>query len=259
MALVVLALVRRPAVPVGRWRWLLVVSLLVQLVLTTWRGMLGAFFTEAYPRFLAPHDVNLAFALAGNVTTVLSLVAILLAHRDEADRELELLATMDGLTGVLNRRAWLARAKTTMAVSQRYGHPVAVVMVDLDHFKEINDTRGHEAGDRALQFVARALQSTVRAGDIIGRYGGEEFCVLMDHADQADALAFDVRMRAHLIGTAPGSLGFALGYSAGVAMRASADDTLEAMLQRADSTMYRAKSQGRARTLNAQGLELRVV
>ena len=72
--------------------------------------MLGAFFTDSYPTFLSPHPVNYAFAVVANTTTVLSLMAVLLAHRDEAERELQRLATVDGLTGVLNRRAWMARA-----------------------------------------------------------------------------------------------------------------------------------------------------
>ena len=109
-----------PRCEVGRWRWLLVVSLLAQMVVTLGRGILGAFFTESYPTFLAPHPVNYAFAVIANATTVLSLMAVLLAHRDEAARELERLATVDGLTGVLNRRAWMSRAATELAVSVRY-------------------------------------------------------------------------------------------------------------------------------------------
>lgn len=256
MAMVVVSLWRKPEVPVGRWRLLLILSLLVQMVVTAWRGVLGAFFTESYPTFLAPHPVNLAFAIAGNATTVLTLVAILLAHRDEAARELERLATVDGLTGVFNRRAWLAKANAELAVSLRYGHPVAVVMIDLDHFKLINDSRGHDAGDRALQFVAQALRSAVRAGDVVGRYGGEEFCVLMNHADQAAANAFDRRLRKQLTGAALVALGFELSYSAGIAMRISPLDTLDALLKRADVTLYHAKAQGRARTLDARGLML---
>jgi len=257
MAFVAVALTRTPVVPVGRWRWLLVLSLVAQMVVTAWRGALGAFFTESYPTFLAPHLANYASAIIGNVTTVLFLVAILLAHRDEAARELERLATLDGLTGVFNRRAWLIQAKTEMAMSERYGHAVAVLMIDLDHFKHINDTRGHEAGDNALKFVARALQAAVRVGDVVGRYGGEEFCVLMNHADESAAMVFDERVRDYLAVAAPSEIGFELSYSAGVAMRRSVDDTLEAMLRRADSTLYSAKAQGRARTLNAQGVRLR--
>ena len=198
MALLAATLWRKPATPVGRWRWLLVLSLVVQMVVTAWRGVLGAFFTESYPTFLAPHPVNYAFAILGNVTTILSLVAILLAHRDEAARELEQLATVDSLTGVFNRRAWLARATAEMAVSARYGHPAVVLMIDIDHFKQINDSHGHEAGDRALEFVAKALQAAVRAGDVVGRYGGNGFCVVLSHADDAAARSFDARTRAYL-------------------------------------------------------------
>lgn len=259
MALVVATLWRTPSVPVGRWRWLLVVALLAQMVVTAWRGVLGALFTDSFPAFLTPHPVNLAFAMVANATTVLSLVGILLAHRDEAARDLERLATLDGLTGVFNRRAWLAQADTELAKSVRYGHPMAVLMIDLDHFKLINDSRGHEAGDRALQFVAKALQAAVRAGDLVGRYGGEEFCILMNHADHDAATAFDRRMRGYLAEAAPHELGHALSYSAGIAMRASPDDTLDAMLRRADAMLYNAKAQGRARTLDAQGLQLHLI
>ena len=256
MAFVVVAVWRRPAVPVGRWRWLLVVSLLAQMVVTLWRGVLGAFFTESYPAFLAPHPVNYAFAIIANATTVLSLMAILLAHRDEAARELERLATLDGLTGALNRRAWMTLAASELAVSQRYAYPLAVFMIDVDHFKQVNDSHGHDAGDRALGFIAQALQSAVRPGDLVGRYGGEEFCVLLAHADGAAALAFDARMRGYLAEAAERELGFALGYSAGIALREGNDDTLAALLKRADATLYTAKAQGRSRTLDARTLGL---
>ena len=93
----------------------------------------------------------------------------------------------------------------------------------------------------------------MRAGDTIGRYGGEEFCVLMHHADEGAPLAFDRRLRARLDGSAVAELGFALSYSAGVAWRVGSDDTLEAMLRRADALLYRAKHEGRSRTLDPRG------
>ena len=145
-----------------------------------------------------------------------------------------------------------------MAVSVRYGHPVAVLMIDLDHFKQINDTQGHDAGDRALAFIARALQAAVRPGDLVGRYGGEEFCVLMTHADNAAANAFDVRMRGYLTEVAERELGFALAYSAGIAMRSSPDDTLAAMVRRADATLYSAKEQGRVAHARRAGVAVAV-
>ena len=256
MGLIAATLWRKPELPVGRWRWLLVTALLAQVVVTAWRGVLGAFFTADYAVFLAPHRVNYAFALVANATAVLSLICILLAHRDEAARALERLAEMDGLTGVFNRRTWFLRAETEFAVSLRYDHPFTVLMIDLDHFKLINDMRGHEAGDRALQFVARALQAAVRPGDLVGRYGGEEFCVLMNHGDIEAAHAFDQRMRAYLSEVAVKELGFDLSYSAGIAMRTTPTDTLNALLSKADAMLYNAKAQGRARTLDLPGMGL---
>jgi diguanylate cyclase (GGDEF)-like protein len=255
MATVVYALCRAPQVTVGRWRWLLVISLLAQMVVTAWRGVLGAFYTADFPNFFAPHLVNLVFALVANVTVVLSLAAILLAHRDEAARELQRLATVDGLTGALNRRAWLERATADLAIGARYQNPVGVLMLDLDYFKRINDKRGHDAGDRALRVFAQALQAVSRTGDMVGRYGGEEFCVLLNHADAAAVLAYDLRLRRWLAANAMPLLGFELSYSAGFAMRAAGADTIEAMLSRADVALYRAKALGRGCTLDAQDVQ----
>jgi diguanylate cyclase (GGDEF)-like protein len=256
MTLVAVTLGRKPLVPVGRWRWLLVLALASQVVVTAWRGALAAIDTTALPSFLTPHPVNLLFALVANATAVLSLIGILLAHRDEAARALERLATIDGLTGVLNRRAWLAHAGVELANGIRYGHRLAVLLVDLDHFKQVNDSRGHEAGDQALQFFARALQSACRAGDLVCRYGGEEFCVLINRAEIASTQAFDRRIRAYLAEAAPRELGYTLDYSAGIAISAPMDETIEAMLRRADVALYSAKALGRACTLDAEALHM---
>ena len=250
MIMVAVAVGRLPVLPVGHWRWLVVASMLAQAVVTLWRGVLGAFFTDAYPRFLAPHPVNHASAVVALVTSMLTLVGILLAHRDESARELERLATVDGLTGVFNRRAWLELARARFAASLRYGHSMAVLMIDIDHFKQINDAHGHDAGDRALGLVARELQAAARAGDIVGRYGGEEFCVLMAQADDEAARHFDKRLRARLAEAALAELGFEIGYSAGVSHWHDGQDSLDAMLKRADAALYRAKDAGRARTLD---------
>jgi diguanylate cyclase (GGDEF)-like protein len=250
MVMVAAALGRTTVLPVGRWRWLVVISLLAQAVVTLWRGALGAFFTDAYPRFLTPHPVNYASAIVALATSMLTLVGILLAHRDDSARELERLATVDGLTGVFNRRAWLDLARARFAASLRYGHSMAVLMIDIDHFKQINDAHGHDAGDRALGLVARELQAAARAGDIVCRYGGEEFCVLMVQADDEAARRFDKHLRQRLDEAAIGELGFEIGYSAGVSRCHDDADTLDAMLKRADAALYRAKDGGRSRTLD---------
>ncbi|KQQ31041.1 hypothetical protein ASF61_17590 [Duganella sp. Leaf126] len=253
IAMVVASLCRRTQVRVGRWRWLLVISLLAQMVITGWRGVLGAFYTGQFPTFMTPHPVNMVFSLVSHVTVTLSLAALLLAHRDEAARELERLATVDGLTGALNRRAWLALAGVELAKSVRQRQPIGVLMVDLDYFKQINDTRGHAVGDLALQKFAKALCAVSRVGDLCCRYGGEEFCVLLNGADIASVQAYDQRLREWLRLHAPQKLGFDLSYSAGIALRLADDDTIEAMLQRADSAMYCAKQRGRGMTLTGDG------
>lgn len=250
IAMVVVSLCRRPQVRVGRWRWLLVISLLAQMIVTGWRGVLGAFYTEQFPNFFAPHMVNMVFSLVSNITVMLSLAALLLAHRDEAARELERLATVDGLTGALNRRAWLEQAGIDLVMSERYRQPMGLLMLDLDHFKQINDTRGHATGDLALQKFVKGMRTVSRAGDLCCRYGGEEFCVLLNRADFASVQAYDQRLRSWLKQNAKARLGFEVSYSAGIAMRLSDHDTIEAMLQRADSALYIAKQQGRGITLS---------
>jgi diguanylate cyclase len=251
MALMIVTLVRRPAVPVGRWRWLLVVGLAAQIVATAWRGVLGAYFTDQFPAFLTPHPVNVGFALVSNGTAVLTLVGILLAHRDEAARALERLATTDGLTGVLNRRAWLIAADVELSNCIRFQRPMSVLMIDIDNFKRINDTRGHEAGDRALQFFAAGLRAACRSGDIVCRYGGEEFCVLLIESKEDAAHAFDQRMRAYMQDAAMHELGYSLDYSAGVARRTPDETRIADILRRADGALYQAKARGRACTVDA--------
>lgn len=126
---------------------------------------------------------------------MMSVVAILLAHRDEAARELERLATLDGLTGALNRRAWVLKSEIDLASSLRYKQPLGVLMLDLDYFKQINDQHGHAGGDRALQVFVAGLRAVSRVGDLFCRYGGEEFCVLLNCADFASIMAYDERLR----------------------------------------------------------------
>jgi diguanylate cyclase (GGDEF)-like protein len=251
IATVMISLCRKPQLPVGRWRWLLVISLSVQMIVLACRAVLGAFFTAEFPNFYTPHPVNQLFALSSNAMMVLSVVAILLAHRDEAARELERLATLDGLTGALNRRAWLLQSAIDLASSVRYRQPLGVLLLDLDYFKQINDTYGHAVGDRALQVFVDGLRAVSRSGDLLCRYGGEEFCVLLNCADLDAISAYDQRLRQWLAQHSAPELSFGLSYSAGIAMRMHDADTIEIMLQRADVALYQAKAQGRSRTLSA--------
>ncbi|MDT0138763.1 GGDEF domain-containing protein [Acidovorax sp. PRC11] len=238
------------------WRLLLCACLVAMAGFTGARGVLGA-FTDAYPSFRTPHPVNLAAALAANVTLVLGTVALLVAWRTEAEEKLRALAKTDALTGMLNRRGFDVRGRTLLAHALRHGLRVTAVMLDVDHFKRVNDLHGHGTGDHVLVFFARLLQDATRTGDVAGRIGGEEFAVLLAHApgDRA-AESFDRRLRARLAAESPTAVGFPVGYSAGASTLAAAPPDLREvavatlladLLARADDALYEAKRTGRGR------------
>jgi diguanylate cyclase (GGDEF)-like protein len=228
----------------GAWRYLLFGCVSVMAAFTATRGILGAWFTELYPYFRAPTPLNLAALVAANVTLVLGNIAILAAWREEVQQQLRTLVITDALTGLLNRSGWAARADKALRHAQRHGQPLALLMLDLDHFKRINDTHGHEAGDEALAFFGALLQSCQRAGDVSARLGGEEFCVLLTQAGPEAALAFDRRVRAELAQHTPQTRSYRLDFSAGHA-QFTPQDTLDTLMARADAALYRAKHAGR--------------
>ncbi|MFO1276123.1 GGDEF domain-containing protein [Sphaerotilus uruguayifluvii] len=234
-----------------RWRALIGSCMAAMAVATFWRGVLGAFFTASYPYLTAPHPVNQAAAVLSHVTLLLSTVGILMAYREEAERQLREQAITDGLTGLLNRRAWTERAEALLSDARRYGQPLALLMIDIDHFKRVNDERGHACGDQALQLLSRMLREELRSGDLAGRYGGEEFCLLLTHTREGPALSLDQRLRQCLRLQSEQELGFVLEYSAGLASLGQGDITLDDLLRRADGALYEAKRAGRAQVVLA--------
>ena len=234
-----------PAKPASRrWRLLLLACLATMAGFTAARGVLGA-FTDAYPSFRTPHPVNIAAALAANVTLVLGTVALLVAWRDEAEQQLRTLAMTDALTGLLNRRGFEAHGQALCARATRQRLPLAALLLDLDHFKRINDAYGHEAGDRALALFARLAQSIAGPDDTVCRFGGEEFGVLLLRAGQDAVRRFDQRLRKRLQAESAATLGFAIDYSAGAALWRGDEEDLAALMARADAALYAAKEQGR--------------
>jgi diguanylate cyclase (GGDEF)-like protein len=229
------------------WRILIFVCMGVLAIITACRAVLGALYTATYPGFTAPHPVNMALALLLNLSLVLVTIALLVAWHEEAETQLHAVAVTDGLTGVLNRSAWQERASAQFADAQRHGHGLVLLMLDLDHFKKVNDSLGHDAGDRALQLVARLLLASVRSADLVGRYGGEEFCVLLTHTDPASAQTFDQRLRKALLLAARAEFNIELNYSVGMTALRSADSGITALLKRADLALYTAKQAGRGR------------
>lgn len=235
----------------GRWRWVMMGCMVTMAVLTAARGIMGAWFTELYPHFTAPHPINVAALLAANVALVLINVSVLVAWREEAEHQLRTQAITDQLTGVCNRHGWTDAATALVAQARRHGLALTLVAIDIDHFKQINDLRGHEAGDAALRLFGSLLLQGQRSGDVIARMGGEEFCVLLPHADASAGVGFDRRLRALLGTEAPTQLGYSMNFSSGLAVLDPSGESLESLMSRADAAVYSAKQNGRGQLVAA--------
>ena len=172
------------------------------------------------------------------------LLAAREALRDKAMR--------DSLTGLLNRTAMIEIVTTEIARARREGHPFALLLADLDHFKEVNDRLGHLAGDRVLVEAARRMRQAVRPYDGVARYGGEEFLIVLPGADRASAPRIAERLRA-AVGEVPvvsGGRSIPVTISVGVAVAEPAVETgWETLLRTADEALYRAKAAGRNRVM----------
>lgn len=165
---------------------------------------------------------------------------------EAANRALDLQARTDALTGLLNRRGFETQMAFAVALARRSSRPLSLITVDVDHFKRVNDTYGHEAGDEVLRRLARTLESRLRGSDVVARLGGEEFVALLPDTDlngaQSIAQALVTAMAEQqdpVVGT--------ITVSAGVATMRGAEDTGAAMLRRGDAALYEAKRQGRNR------------
>lgn len=235
-----------------RWRWLCGVAAAANALFTLGRSLLVLGWPEVYPNFVAPHPLNFISLMLLNGSLVLGTMGFLLAHRDEAEQALVRLASLDTLTGLLNRREWMSRAGRALGVADATEAAV-LMMLDLDHFKRINDERGHPVGDEVLKLAGEVLRGELRASDLVGRYGGEEFCLLLRHCDPEAFGRLDNRLHQALRRRCEASLGFTADFSAG-AVRVQPGETLAAAIQRADAQLYRAKHAGRGRTLCADGV-----
>ncbi len=216
-----------------RWTQLAIVVCTCDLVLT---------FTSRY-RFSLGWYAGRTLTVIGTATV---LVAMLASFRTLKARA-EFNAAYDGLTGLQNRRSTYDALTTMIARARRTQTHLTVVMFDLDHFKRVNDTHGHAAGDAVLRAVAESMRATVRDTDIVGRVGGEEFLILLPDATETDAQLVVERLRAslRLTGTQYSESGVTASF--GIAMLDSDHGTAEALASRADQAMYRAKVAGRDR------------
>lgn len=175
-------------------------------------------------------------------------------ERDRLIEKLKEQSETDYLTGLPNRRAFITKARSVLAQAMRYRFDVAVLVLDIDWFKQLNDSLGHAAGDRALQVVADVVRAQLREGDLAARFGGEEFVVLLSHCDSAQGLKFAERLRvqvadAQVLGAADPSVRVTV--SLGIADSAQLGWGIDVLLSAADVAMYQAKNAGRNRAVAA--------
>lgn len=174
-------------------------------------------------------------AMRFGVFVVVVIVLFQLRKANEAEREL---ARTDALTGVANFRWFEEEAQREMYSSRRYGGPLSLAYLDLDGFKEVNDTRGHAAGDDVLKTFAATLRATLRPTDLVARLGGDEFVVLMPHTDAASAELALARVDLALTAS-PRAMG--IGFSAGIIQLDKAVGSVDDLLAKADEQMYEVK------------------
>ena len=172
-----------------------------------------------------------------------------ISERLRMQRELVRLANTDALTGILNRRRFFELAEVERTRIQRYGPPAALLMIDLDHFKRINDTCGHQAGDAVLIALTQSVTQILRTPDIFARMGGEEFSILLPETDVDGARLFAARLQRAIDDTAVPCKGTLIHFTAslGLTLLVPEDDSVECALARADSALYAAKAAGRHR------------
>ncbi len=168
-----------------------------------------------------------------------------------ADFQLRDLAANDPLTGLMNRRTMDVVFLREFERSLRYGRPLSVMMVDIDHFKSINDTYGHATGDEVLKIMAGILKSKIRVHDMVARYGGEEFALILPETEEDGAFLLSQRLmnaiRSYAFPTEKGEL--KLTASIGIAQWKEKNESLSGLIEKADQALYDAKRRGRDRVV----------
>jgi len=174
-------------------------------------------------------------------------VAVNKRQLESANTKLQELALRDGLTGLLNRRYWESCLEREFARHQRYDNPVSLVIFDIDHFKRVNDTYGHQTGDEVIRETARITSQLVRETDFAGRYGGEEFVVLLPGTTLDGAAQFAERLRSTIERQQLDYQGSPLTFTVSLGVATLADDMAgyKALLERADKALYQSKEGGR--------------
>lgn len=262
------ALERRHAT-VGRGQWLLVGGLALEALVLGGRALVAAVGAGPASSILQGSTLQTLTFLGTFSVVLVGSMGFVFMSRDRADENNRLMAALDPLTGVANRRSLIAALDRDVSRAVRTGESIALMMVDIDHFKNVNDRYGHPVGDQVLCHVVKVLGERVRAQDLLGRYGGEEFMLVLPDtslggavqlasalckAVEASRCAVRSLEGAPAAGPAPGG-SIAVTVSIGVfGGRLEAGDSWDMLIAAADRALYQAKENGRNRVEVATGL-----
>lgn len=246
--------------------WVLLIPILAHLLTGRRQGLLisGIFMTIAAVIFYLKHrgDPTLMQAIPIANIGIMSLCILAFSHiyeitREQSEQRLLKLAQTDPLTGLANRARLADAFELERRRSLRQGTPLSALILDLDHFKRVNDDHGHDTGDRALRHVAGLLQTSLRRTDLAARLGGEEFVLLLSDTslEQARVVADKIRQNIEQTLLVIGDTTLSLTVSGGVAEYGIDGDSLKALVRRADARLYHAKATGRNRIVGAGELD----
>jgi len=206
----------------------------------------------------ATWPVNAYTFMVGAVSQffISSLFVLMLSY--QLNQNLASMVTIDGLTGILNRRGLEDGALKMQGICRRINMSMAVLLIDIDHFKKVNDQYGHLVGDDVLRHIAKVISKTLRTGDVAGRYGGEEFSVFMPNTNENDAGVLAERIRAAVEATPfkENQLNIRTTVSIGVADSVRAGYDFKGLIAAADGTLYSAKNNGRNRIMRYTQVKL---
>jgi diguanylate cyclase (GGDEF)-like protein len=250
MAAIALSARRFHGAAPGRGHRLLVWGALAGAVVLLARSGAAALWPTHVGELRAGIVPSLSTLVAHGITLAMSL-GFLLMHRERQEQEIERLAMTDSLTGVYNRRTLFELGEKELSRSRRTGSSLSLIILDLDHFKRINDKYGHLGGDAILLRFVEVVRGCLRQSDVLTRYGGEEFCILLPDVGVAGAKVVAERIRSTIEASTffVGAVPLTVTASVGVAAlpTGSAAITLSSLVQRADQALYIAKRDGRNR------------
>lgn len=244
------AVLARRRVTVGRGQWLLMAGLGLEALVLLVRASLAASLPTTQIGLLQGDTLQTLTFMTTFCVVLLASIGLVTMARERADEANRILATVDALTGAANRRALINALDRDVARATRARTPIALLMVDVDHFKGVNDQHGHLVGDRVLYSVVQALKERVRSQDLVGRYGGEEFLVLLPGTDLEGAHHLACKLREVMESLRIPIDGATIGVTVSIGVfggQLDPGDSSDMLIDAADYALYEAKKNGRNR------------